>query len=59
MLCTQLVLKDLSDVRTSGNNFFKIFIYIFLSCWVHVGSEHSAPLHLSLPGFTSAMNCHK
>lgn len=59
-ICTQLVLKDLSDVKTSGNNFFKyIYIYIFLSCQVHVGSEHSAPLHLSPPGFTSAMNCHK
>lgn len=55
MLCSQVVLKDLSDVRTSGNNFFKILTYIFLSCWVHVGSEHSTPLHLSLPGFTSAM----
>lgn len=59
-ICTQLVLKDLSDVKTSGNNFFKyIYIYIFLSCQVHVGSERSAPLHLSPPGFTSAMNCHK
>lgn len=31
-ICTQLVLKDLSDVKTSGNNFFKyIYIYIYLS----------------------------
>lgn len=54
-ICTKIILKDLDGVRTSGNDFLKKKKkQIFLSCQVHVGTEHSAPPHLSLPGFTSA-----
>lgn len=50
-ICTWLVLRNLDGVRTSGSDFKK---EIFLGHQVHVGSQHSAALHLSPSGFTYA-----